>query len=124
MKKLGASLLAVLLVTGFAVAAHKGETHAGDSGTGAVSDTPNAGKTAGPENTGKPEDAGPENRSKGIQQAITNVPDQVADAVLKPIQNLEPGKALGNALKGIGELLQLQNPDTNQTSTNSTENSS
>jgi hypothetical protein len=120
MKKIGAVLLAIFLVAGYATAAHGPESHAGDSGTGPVSDTPNAGKTAGPpEYTGKPEDIGPEQRKKGIQNAITRVPRQVADNVLTPIQNIEPGKALGDALQGIGQFFQMPRQDLNQSLNNS-----
>ena len=122
MKKIAALLLTLLLVTGFSVAAHGADSHAGDSGVGAVSDTPNAGKTAGPpdEKGEKPEDVGvnqtgPDARSKGLQKAITKVPGDVANFVLSPIQEFDPGKALGNALKGVGELLGMQDQEMNRT---------
>lgn len=115
MEKVAVCLFALFIVTGFSAAAHSDQPHAGDHGGDAVSDTPNAGKTAGPEATAKTNNTGPEQRSKGIQNAISNVPDQVANTVLTPIQNFDPGQALGDALKGVGGFFQLEEPSVNET---------
>lgn len=88
-----------LTITGFAAASHRSN---GDAPI--TTQNSNVGPKQAPENpapnaTGpdqKPNTTGPVNRLQGISTAIQHAPQRVADTVLSPITELEPGKALGS----------------------------
>lgn len=117
MKKSLFFALAVLTVTGTAIASHGPPQKPGGKDAHTMTTGPGQGQGTAPNTTGKPNKTGPANQMNGISTAITTAPQRVADTVLKPIQNVDPGKTLGNVLSRLnpGMFLEDSNATDNET---------
>lgn len=108
MKKTAALLLTAITILGLTAASHTKAAKPPQNTDGVGPDRTNTGPSGIPDANGSQaaNQTSPKNRMKGLSKAITKAPAQVADTVLKPIQDLNPGKSLGNFLSGINGIFE------------------
>lgn len=116
MKKLATLLLIALTLAGLTAAGHTNTANQPSATNDAGPDQTNTGHSDTPagNQTHATNQTGPKNRMKGLSKAVTKAPGQIADTVLNPIQDLNPGKTLGGFLSGVNSFFDQQ-IDTNQT---------